>query len=167
MKAFTSRTRADRSSFSLLKLFQPRVTVYLFFSLRSVKIILYIWKKKNKKIRCYLSIICTANWTLDLDKIISLKTRKIGCYFIVIKIKEKRRCHFKNNISSYCRSSPSSGQDSNWLVLKVHSGINVLKGLVVCDTAQWNNDPYWVWSFPVLIIFTFQTPRKLAVNLSN
>ena len=34
-------------------------------------------------------------------------------YIIVIKIKEKRRCQFKNNISSYCRSSPSSGQDSN------------------------------------------------------
>jgi len=43
----------------------------------------------------------------------NLKTGKIGCYFIVIKIKEKRRCQFKNNISSYCRSSPSSGQDSN------------------------------------------------------
>jgi hypothetical protein len=42
-----------------------------------------------------------------------IKTRKIGCYFIVIKIKEKRRCQFKNNTSSYCRSSPSSGQDSN------------------------------------------------------
>ena len=60
---------------------------------------------------------------------------------------KKRRCQFKNNVSSYCRSSPSSGQDSNWLVLKVHSGINVLKGLVVCGTAQWNNDRYWVWSF--------------------
>ena len=48
-------------------------------------------------------------------------------------------------------SLPSSGQDSNWLVLKVHSGINVLKGLVVCGTAQWNNDRYWVWSFPVRI----------------
>ena len=30
-----------------------------------------------------------------------------------IKIKEKRRCQFKNNVSSYCRSSPSSGQGSN------------------------------------------------------
>ena len=34
--------------------------------------------------------------------------------FYDIKIKEKRRCQFfKNNICSYCRSSPSSGQDSN------------------------------------------------------
>jgi hypothetical protein len=48
----------------------------------------------------------TKNWLL-------FKNKKIGCYFIVIKIKEKRRCQFKNNISSYCRSSPSSGQDSN------------------------------------------------------
>ena len=87
-------------------------------------------------------------------------SRKIGCYFIVIKIKEKRRCQFKNNISSYCRSSPSSGQDSNWLVLKVHSGINVLKGLVVCGTAQWNNDRYIEFDR-----FLFVYTRKLAVKI--
>jgi hypothetical protein len=46
-----------------------------------------------------------------LNPVYKLKTRKFGCYFIVIKIKEKRRCQFKNNISSYCRSSPSSGQE--------------------------------------------------------
>ena len=88
----------------------------------------------------------------DEAKFNYLNNSQFSCfYFIVIKIKEKRRCQFKNNISSYCRSSPSSGQDSNWLVLKVHSGINVLKGLVVCGTAQWNNDRYWVWSFRVRI----------------
>jgi hypothetical protein len=61
------------------------------------------------KIGCYLN---RKIWLIF--KYLKLKTRKIGCYFIVIKIKEKRRCQFKNNISSYCRSSPSSGQDSNW-----------------------------------------------------
>jgi hypothetical protein len=52
-------------------------------------------KLKNKKIGCYL------------------RTRKIGCYLIVIiKLKRKKKLSvFKNNISSYCRSSPSSGQD--------------------------------------------------------
>jgi hypothetical protein len=29
----------------------------------------------------------------------NLKTRKIGCYFIVIKIKEKRRCQVSRTIS--------------------------------------------------------------------
>ena len=77
----------------------------------------------------------------------------ISC-FLVIKIKEKRSCQFKNNISSYCRSSPSSGQDSNWLVLKVHSGINVLKGLVVCGTAQWNNYRYWFDRF--VVVYTYR-----------
>ena len=52
----------------------------------------------------------------------------ISC-FLVIKIKEKRSCQFKNNISSYCRSSPSSGQDSNW---QVNSGKNVFEGLSCC-----------------------------------
>ena len=57
------------------------------------------------------------------------KTRKIGCYFIVIKIKEKRRCQLKNNISSYCRSSPSSFVKKQ-KIISDHSGIRVNTTLV-------------------------------------
>ena len=50
----------------------------------------------------------------------------------IIKRKKKESVQEQYLLLINCRSSPSSGQYSNW---QVNSGINVLKALVFCCTA--------------------------------